>query len=73
MAKIRTCPICRRPLPDNETAARFRPFCSKRCTDIDLGRWLNGTYAIPSTDNTDSDALSDEDEEHGPGDQSPRH
>jgi endogenous inhibitor of DNA gyrase (YacG/DUF329 family) len=28
--------------------ARYRPFCSKRCADIDLNRWLGGVYAIPS-------------------------
>ena len=27
---------------------RFRPFCSKRCADQDLGRWFTGSYAIPS-------------------------
>lgn len=35
------CPICRRP-----TERKFRPFCSKRCADIDLARWLGGGYAI---------------------------
>lgn len=39
------CPICDRP---TETA--YRPFCSKRCADIDLGRWMTGSYAIPSED-----------------------
>lgn len=38
-----TCPICRK-----QTDPRYRPFCSKRCADIDLGRWLTGAYAIPS-------------------------
>ncbi len=38
----RPCPICARP---GEHA--FRPFCSKRCADIDLNRWLNGVYRIP--------------------------
>lgn len=38
----RKCPICGKPV---ET--RYRPFCSKRCADIDLGRWLKGDYAIP--------------------------
>lgn len=38
----RSCPICRKP-----TVADFRPFCSKRCADIDLGKWLGGSYAIP--------------------------
>ena len=36
------CPICGKP-----EAAGFKPFCSKRCADIDLGRWLKGGYAIP--------------------------
>ncbi len=37
------CPICRRPAAD----PRFRPFCSARCADVDLGRWFGGAYAIP--------------------------
>ena len=36
------CPICGKP-----TEPRYRPFCSKRCADIDLGRWLTGGYVIP--------------------------
>src|SRR5580698_7909181 len=36
------CPICDKP-----GQARFAPFCSRRCADIDLGRWLKGGYAIP--------------------------
>jgi endogenous inhibitor of DNA gyrase (YacG/DUF329 family) len=36
------CPICAKP-----ATAPFAPFCSKRCADIDLGRWLKGGYAIP--------------------------
>jgi endogenous inhibitor of DNA gyrase (YacG/DUF329 family) len=36
------CPICGKP-----ELRRFRPFCSKRCADIDLHRWLSGTYAVP--------------------------
>ncbi|MXU66544.1 DNA gyrase inhibitor YacG [Oceanomicrobium pacificus] len=38
-----SCPICK-----NDSAARYRPFCSKRCADIDLGRWMRGSYAIPA-------------------------
>ncbi len=37
------CPICARP-----TVLVYRPFCSRRCGDIDLGRWLGGHYAIPA-------------------------
>ena len=50
MTQLRLCPICRRPLAGGEQGTRFRPFCSKRCADIDLGRWLKGGYAIPAAD-----------------------
>ncbi|MGQ0741541.1 MAG: DNA gyrase inhibitor YacG [Alphaproteobacteria bacterium] len=40
--RARKCPICGRP-PD----ARLKPFCSKRCAEADLARWLKGGYAIP--------------------------
>lgn len=36
------CPLC-----SNERSEKYRPFCSKRCADIDLNRWLTGQYAIP--------------------------
>jgi len=39
----RKCPICGKPA---DTV--LRPFCSKRCADIDLGRWFKGSYAIPA-------------------------
>ena len=35
-------PICRKP-----TVKAHRPFCSKRCADLDLGRWLKGGYVVP--------------------------
>ena len=38
-----TCPICRRGPAD----AKYKPFCSKRCADVDLQRWFTGSYAIP--------------------------
>lgn len=43
-----TCPICAKA-----SAAKYRPFCSRRCADIDLGRWLKGDYAVPSNDPED--------------------
>ncbi|MFG5383160.1 DNA gyrase inhibitor YacG [Yoonia sp. R2-816] len=49
------CPICDRP-----TEARYRPFCSKRCADRDLGKWLTGGYAIPSDDPDDAENLERE-------------
>ena len=38
----RPCPICGKP-----STQAFHPFCSARCTDIDLNRWLSGSYVIP--------------------------
>lgn len=38
----RRCPICRKP-----AVAAWRPFCSKRCADVDLGRWLGEAYRLP--------------------------
>ncbi|MEO0959519.1 MAG: DNA gyrase inhibitor YacG [Pseudomonadota bacterium] len=46
------CPICGAP-----TVRDMRPFCSKRCADIDLGRWLTGAYAIPVGDGEDDEAV----------------
>ena len=43
-----TCPICGKP---TETA--FRPFCSRRCADVDLARWLGEGYRIPGTPEDD--------------------
>ena len=45
-----TCPICKRPTVD-----AWKPFCSRRCADVDLGRWLTGGYAIPVADDADED------------------
>lgn len=47
-----SCPICGHP-----TDKHYKPFCSKKCADIDLGRWLKGTYVIhtdekPETEDT---------------------
>ena len=36
------CPICGKPKSED-----YRPFCSKHCADIDLGRWLGGRYVVP--------------------------
>ncbi len=44
-AKRRACPICGKPASEADT-----PFCSKRCADVDLHRWLGGVYAIPAVE-----------------------
>lgn len=36
------CPICGKP-----AKAEYRPFCSRRCAQIDLGRWLSDSYVLP--------------------------
>lgn len=36
-------------------AAKFRPFCSARCAEVDLGRWLKGTYRIPTEEEPEKD------------------
>ncbi|MBR0696696.1 DNA gyrase inhibitor YacG [Bradyrhizobium lablabi] len=41
-AKTKACPICGKPAEQ-----AFRPFCSPRCRDVDLNRWLSGRYLIP--------------------------
>jgi uncharacterized protein len=43
--QARPCPICGKP-SDRD----YRPFCSKRCADVDLARWLKGGYAVPAED-----------------------
>lgn len=55
------CPICKSPATE-----AFRPFCTKRCADIDLGRWMLGSYAIPAAENED-DGPEDRSPEDGPG------
>lgn len=45
-----SCPIC-----EKDTIAAYRPFCSKRCADIDLGKWLKGEYTVPSQDPEDAE------------------
>lgn len=37
-----SCPICEKP-----SDPAYRPFCSRRCADVDLGRWLSGSYSLP--------------------------
>jgi endogenous inhibitor of DNA gyrase (YacG/DUF329 family) len=44
----RRCPICGKP-----AVAEFRAFCSRRCADIDLNRWLTGVYVVPGKDDQD--------------------
>jgi hypothetical protein len=42
---VAKCAICGKPQDQ-----AYRPFCSKRCADVDLGRWFSGRYAIPAAE-----------------------
>ncbi|MGJ8618274.1 MAG: DNA gyrase inhibitor YacG [Sulfitobacter sp.] len=49
-----SCPIC-----GAAALAKYRPFCSGRCADVDLSKWLNGAYAVPSHEPEDIEAAID--------------
>ena len=49
-----TCPTCG-AAPSNT----HKPFCSRRCAQTDLGRWLSGQYAVPSSEEPDSEELEE--------------
>ena len=52
------CAICGRPMVE-----AYRPFCSRRCADVDLQRWLTGAYAMPAEeDDHDAEAAASEDD-----------
>jgi endogenous inhibitor of DNA gyrase (YacG/DUF329 family) len=57
-AKREICPICGKP-----AAKRFRPFCTRRCKDVDLNRWFSGVYAVPVTADEDEDGTPGEPDE----------
>jgi len=50
------CPIC-----GNPAVEAYRPFCSKRCADIDLGKWFSGDYAVAGREEDEGDGLGAED------------
>ena len=57
----RRCPICGKP-----AKVEHRPFCSRRCADIDLSRWLSGAYFIPAAEEAPG---SDDNGKDGSGDE----
>lgn len=54
------CPVCGRRASDDA-----RPFCSPRCAQVDLGRWLTGAYAIPGTEEDAAEEAAKEAEDRG--------
>lgn len=50
------CPLC-----GKLSEAKYRPFCSAHCADLDLSRWLNGVYAVPARDEDEGDGQHSDD------------
>jgi hypothetical protein len=53
---VPACPICGKP-----RLHRFRPFCSRRCADVDLGRWFAGSYVVAGDEAADASESGAED------------
>jgi endogenous inhibitor of DNA gyrase (YacG/DUF329 family) len=51
MSDVRVCPICEKP-----AQTEHRPFCSRRCANLDLQRWFTGRYVIPGPSNPEDEA-----------------
>jgi hypothetical protein len=54
------CPIC-----GKISVQQFRPFCSRRCADVDLHRWFSGTYSAPAVEQDDEDGDADTGRDRG--------
>lgn len=61
--RAKGCPICGKP-----AVTDHRPFCSRRCADLDLGRWFRGSYRIPTAEPPDGtgDGIPDDGEDGPP-------
>lgn len=57
---LRPCPICSKPALE-----QFRPFCSKRCADVDLNRWLSGAYVVAGKEDEDEDGAPKQNSSEG--------
>jgi endogenous inhibitor of DNA gyrase (YacG/DUF329 family) len=51
LAPGKPCPLCGKPAVES-----YKPFCSRRCADVDLHRWLAGVYAVPVEEDGEEDA-----------------
>ncbi|MBI3607396.1 MAG: DNA gyrase inhibitor YacG [Nitrospirae bacterium] len=64
MSAARSCPVCGNDACDRATA----PFCGERCRTIDLGRWLEGAYRLPATEQPAAPPRSGDDEDSSDAD-----
>jgi endogenous inhibitor of DNA gyrase (YacG/DUF329 family) len=55
--KKRLCPMCNHPAD-----VEYRPFCSKRCKELDLGRWFDESYRVPVVETDDFDPDGDDEQ-----------
>ena len=55
-AKPKFCPLCKKP-----AAEKYQPFCSARCADLDLGRWLGDRYRVETNEKPEEDQNADKD------------
>jgi endogenous inhibitor of DNA gyrase (YacG/DUF329 family) len=53
-SRLKPCPIC-----GKLALVEFRPFCSRRCADVDLNRWLSGVYAVPAAESDEEKEKDD--------------
>jgi endogenous inhibitor of DNA gyrase (YacG/DUF329 family) len=61
-AAPKRCVICGKPQVE-----RYKPFCSKRCADVDLHRWFSGAYTVPGTADEDEDGSAGVEKGSGKG------
>jgi uncharacterized protein len=54
------CPVCKKTFDPNQTTSP--PFCSERCRNIDLGRWLDEGYSLPHVPDPEDDEVAEVDE-----------
>lgn len=61
MTRLVPCPSCKTLCPFDKALNTYRPFCSERCKNLDLGAWASGSYAVPSApqNEEEADALGD--------------
>lgn len=62
-AKADHCPSCGIKL-DKSKDARFVPFCSKRCQMVDLGKWFQEEYSIPTAEQADESEIATQENDH---------